>query len=127
PDGRCKTFDIRADGFVRSEGVGVVVLKPLSKALADGNPIYALIRGSAANNDGRSSGLLMTPGEAGQEAVLREAYRVAGLAPQQVDYVEAHGTGTSVGDPVEARALGAVMSESRPAERPCRVGSVKSN
>jgi acyl transferase domain-containing protein len=127
PDGRCKAFDARADGFVRSEGVAVVVLKRLSDAVADSDPIYAVIRGSAVNNDGRSSGLLITPGQRGQEAVLREAYRHAGVLPGHVQYVEAHGTGTSVGDPVEARALGRVIADGRPPDRPCLVGSVKTN
>jgi acyl transferase domain-containing protein/aryl carrier-like protein len=126
PDGRCKAFDARADGFVRSDGVGVVVLKPLSQAQAEGDPVYAVIRGSAVNNDGRDNGL-MTPSRKGQEAVLREAYRNAGLWPSQVDYVEAHGTGTSVGDPIEAQALGAVLSQGRPKHRPCVIGSVKTN
>src|SRR5437868_8447985 len=93
PDGRCKAFDARANGFVRSEGVGIVVLKPLSRALADSNPIYAVIRGSAVTNDGRSSGLLMTPGRQGQELALRKAYAMAGIAPSKVQYIEAHGTG----------------------------------
>ena len=91
-DGRCKTFDARADGYVRSEGAGVVVLKPLSKAVADGDPIYAIIRGSAVNQDGRSNGL-MAPNPAAQEAVLREAYRQAAVSPGKVQYVEAHGHG----------------------------------
>ena len=127
PGGRCRAFDAGADGFVRSEGVALLVLKPLARALADGDPIYALIRGSAVNNDGRSSGLLMTPGRPGQEAVLRQAYADAGLPPAAVQYVEAHGTGTRVGDPVEAAALGAVLGQGRDAARPLAVGSVKSN
>ena len=105
PDGRCKTFDARANGYVRSEGAGVVVLKPLSRALADGDPIYAVIRGSAVNQDGRSNGL-MAPNPLAQEAVLREAYRRAGVSPGDVQYVEAHGTGTLLGDPIEVKALG---------------------
>ena len=126
PDGRCKAFDARANGYVRSEGAGVVVLKPLSKALTDGDPIYAVIRGSAVNQDGRSNGL-MAPNPAAQEAVLREAYRQAGVSPGQVQYVEAHGTGTLLGDPIEAQALGAVLGVERPPERPCALGSVKTN
>jgi amino acid adenylation domain-containing protein/non-ribosomal peptide synthase protein (TIGR01720 family) len=124
-DGRCKAFSARADGIVRSEGAGLVVLKPLARALADGDPVRAVIRGSAVNNDG--SGPLMTPSRAGQEAVLRAACRAAGLAPHEVDYVEAHGTGTPVGDRVEAEALAAVAAAGRPAARPCLVGSVKTN
>jgi acyl transferase domain-containing protein/acyl carrier protein len=127
PDGRCKAFDARANGFIRSDGVGVLVLKPLSRAMADGDPIYALIRGSAVNNDGQTSGLLMTPGQKGQEAMLVEAYRNAGVDPAQVQYVEAHGTGTKVGDPTEARALGVVLGAGRAKERPCVIGSVKTN
>ena len=105
PDGRCKAFDARANGYVRSEGAGVVVLKPLSRALADADPIYAVVRGSAVNQDGRSNGL-MAPNPLAQEAVLREAYRRAGVSPGDVQYVEAHGTGTLLGDPIEAKALG---------------------
>ncbi|MFQ5794230.1 MAG: SDR family NAD(P)-dependent oxidoreductase [Candidatus Bipolaricaulia bacterium] len=127
PDGRCKFCDARADGFVRSDGVGIVVLKPVSMAQRDGDPIYAVIRGSAVNNDGNSSGLLMTPSQKGQEAVLRQAYRDAGVPPGRVHYVEAHGTGTSVGDPVELQALGTVLAEGRPKDRPCVIGSVKTN
>jgi acyl transferase domain-containing protein len=126
PDGRCKAFDARANGYVRSEGAGVVVLKPLSKALADGDPIYAVIRGSAVNQDGRSNGL-MAPNPRAQEAVLREAYRQAGVSPGKVQYVEAHGTGTFLGDPIEAQALGAVLGVERPPGRPCALGAVKTN
>lgn len=127
PDGRCKFGDARADGYVRSEGTGVVVLKLLSRALADGDRVYATIEGSAVNNDGRSSGFLTTPGPAGQEEMLRLAYRNAGIAPGRVAYVEAHGTGTRAGDPVEIQALGAVMGEGRAEGQPCRLGSVKTN
>ncbi|HWE61366.1 MAG TPA: type I polyketide synthase, partial [Chloroflexota bacterium] len=127
PDGRCKFGDLRADGFVRSDGVGIVVLKPLSRARADGDPIYAVIRGSAVNDDGRGSGFLMTPSRAGQEAVLREAYRRAGVSPGRVQYVEAHGTGTPVGDSVELQALGTVLAEGRSPDHPCVVGSLKTN
>jgi acyl transferase domain-containing protein/acyl carrier protein len=126
PDGRCKTFDARADGYVRSEGCGVVVLKPLSRALADGDPIYAVIRGSAVGHDGRTNGLL-APSRQAQEAVLQAAYRQAGVSPGQVQYVEAHGTGTFLGDPIEAEALGAVLAIGRPSGRPCAVGAVKTN
>jgi acyl transferase domain-containing protein/acyl carrier protein len=126
PDGRCKAFDARANGYVRSEGAGLVVLKPLSRALADGDPIYAVIRGSAVNQDGRSNGL-MAPNPLAQEAVLREAYRRAGVSPGHVQYVEAHGTGTFLGDPIEAKALGTVLAIDRPPGRPCALGSVKTN
>jgi len=127
PDGRCKVFDARADGFVRSEGIGVILLKPLAQAQADGDTIYAVIRGSATNNDGRSSGFLMTPGRQGQEAVIRMACQNAGVSAGEIQYVEAHGTGTSVGDPVEARALGEVLSEGRSADSRCFIGSAKAN
>ena len=127
PDGRCKFGDASADGYVRSEGAGLVVLKPLSSALRDGDRIYALIRGSAVNNDGRSSGFLTTPGGVGQEEALRLAYRHAGVSPGEVDYVEAHGTGTRAGDPVEIQALGAVLGEGRALGARCRIGSVKTN
>jgi amino acid adenylation domain-containing protein len=125
PDGRCKVFDAKADGYVRGEGAGLVVLKRLRDALADGDPIYAVIRGSAVHQDGRTNGL-MAPSRDSQEAVLRAAWRDAAVPPQHVQYVEAHGTGTLLGDSIEARALGAVMGASR-LNGPCFVGSVKSN
>jgi acyl transferase domain-containing protein len=127
PDGRCKFGDARADGYVRSEGAAVVVLKPLAQAQADGDPIYAIIRGGAVSNDGRSSGFLATPGSAGQEETLRRAYQNAGVSPGSVAYVEAHGTGTRAGDPVELRAIHNVFSLDRPAGFPCLVGSHKTN
>ncbi|MGB3892821.1 MAG: beta-ketoacyl synthase N-terminal-like domain-containing protein, partial [Mycolicibacter sinensis] len=126
PDGRCKTFDADADGYVRGEGAGVVVLKPLSKALEDNDPIYAVIRGSATNSDGRTNGLIAPSGRA-QEGVLTEAFRRAGLPAGAVQYIEAHGTGTSIGDAIEANALGAVLAEGRPQDSRCLVGSVKTN
>ncbi|WP_437597390.1 SDR family NAD(P)-dependent oxidoreductase [Sorangium sp. So ce590] len=126
PDGRSKAFDARANGYARGEGGGVVVLKPLSLALAAGDPIYCVIRGSAVNNDGLSNGL-SAPNPKAQEALLREAYARARVRPEQVDYVEAHGTGTILGDPIEARALSAVLCADRPPERPLRIGSVKTN
>ena len=127
PDGRCKFGDARANGYVRSEGAGIVVLKPLAKALTDGDPIYAVIRGSAVNNDGRTGDYMTTPSRTGQERMLRLAYRDAGLSPGRVQYVEAHGTGTIAGDPVEVTALGNVLSTDRPPEKPCYIGSVKTN
>ena len=126
PDGRCKAFDAAANGYVRSEGCGVVVLKPLSRAIADGDPVYAVIRGSAVNQDGRSNGLTAPNGQA-QEAVLRPAYRDAGVVPADIDVIEAHGTGTALGDPIEALALGNVLAEDRPTDRPVLLGSVKTN
>jgi len=126
PDGRCKTFDASADGYVRGEGAGIVVLKPLERALADHDAIRAVIRGGAVGQDGRTNGL-MAPNRLSQEDVLRAAYRHSGVAPSEVDYVEAHGTGTALGDTMEAQALGGVVGQDRPPERPCAVGSVKSN
>ncbi len=127
PDGRCKTFDAAADGTTRSEGAGVVVLKPLSSALGDGDRIYALILGSAVTHDGRQGAPFMTPSRQGQEAMLRAAYRDAGVTPTQVGYVEAHGTGTVSGDPTEVSALGAVLAAGRDPRAPLLIGSVKSN
>jgi acyl transferase domain-containing protein/acyl carrier protein len=126
PDGRCKTFDAAADGFVRSEGCAVIALKRLSDALTDGSPILAVIRSSAVNSDGRSSGLTAPNGLA-QQALLRTALQEAELTPADIDYVEAHGTGTPLGDPIEVEALGAVMCEGRLATRPLTIGSVKTN
>ncbi|MEU6594753.1 type I polyketide synthase, partial [Streptomyces sp. NPDC046881] len=126
PDGRCFTFDARANGYVRGEGGGVVVLKPLARAVADGDPVHCVIRGSAVNNDGGGDGLTV-PLQSGQEQVLRLAYERAGIDPAHVGYVELHGTGTKVGDPVEAAALGAVLGAGREPGRPLRVGSAKTN
>ena len=126
-DGRCKFGDASADGYVRSEGVGVVVLKRLSRARADRDTIHAVILGSAVNNDGHTGGSLGTPGRSGQEDLLRAAYRRAGIAPTAVQYVEAHGTGTRAGDPVELAALGSVLGRGRGGAQPCFVGSVKTN
>ncbi|MFF3247336.1 beta-ketoacyl synthase N-terminal-like domain-containing protein, partial [Streptomyces sp. NPDC002870] len=126
PDGRCHTFDARANGYVRGEGGGLVVLKTLSRALADGDQIHCVIRGTAMNNDGGGEGLT-APDRAAQEDVLREAYRRAGVNPADVQYVELHGTGTKLGDPIEAAALGAVLGGARPADSPLLVGSVKTN
>ena len=125
-DGRCKTFDARADGYVRGEGCGVVVLKRLSDALRDGDTILAVIRGSAINHDGRSNGLT-APNGLSQQAVIRQALENAGVAPAQITYVEAHGTGTSLGDPIEVQSLRAVLDEGRPPDQPYLVGSVKTN
>ncbi len=126
PDGRCKAFDARANGYTRAEGAGIVVLKPLPDAIADGDQIYAVIRGSAINEDGHTSGITV-PGRAAQERMLREAYRRAGFSPGDVQYIEAHGTGTPVGDPIEANALGTVLSTGRPPGNYCIMGSVKTN
>ena len=124
-DGRCKAFDTSADGYVRSEGCGMLVLKRLSDAQRDGDRVLALIRGSALNQDGRSSGLT-APNGAAQEAVIRAALANARLSPTDISVVEAHGTGTSFGDPIEMNALGRVFGQRDP-QRPLIVGSVKTN
>jgi acyl transferase domain-containing protein/acyl carrier protein len=125
-DGRCKTFDASADGYVRGEGCGVIVLKRLSDALAAGDPILALIRGSAINHDGRSSGFTVPNGIA-QQALIREALDNAGVEAEQVSYIEAHGTGTPIGDPIEIRALGEVFGKGRNPEQRLLIGSAKTN
>ncbi len=125
-DGRCKTFDAAADGFGRGEGCGVVVLKRLSDAIANGDNILALIRGSAVNHDGPSGGLTVPNGLA-QQAMIRQALADARVRPAEVSYVEAHGTGTSLGDPIEVRALGAVLGEGRTENNRLMIGSAKSN
>src|SRR5260370_15996477 len=126
PTGRCKTFDGGADGYVRGEGCGVIVLKRFSDAVRDKDNILALIRGSAVNQDGRSSSLTAPNGLA-QQALVRQALNVAGIRPSEVDYIEAHGTGTALGDPIELEALGKVLGEGRDARHPFLVGSVKTN
>jgi phthiocerol/phenolphthiocerol synthesis type-I polyketide synthase C len=126
PTGRCRPFDAAGDGYVRSEGGAVVILQPLAQAIAENNPVYAVIVGSGVNSDGRTTGLAM-PNQAAQEALLRRVYRDAGIDPGEITYVEAHGTGTSVGDPIECAALGTVLGVSRPSGDCCRIGSVKSN
>ncbi|HEX8108313.1 MAG TPA: type I polyketide synthase, partial [Kofleriaceae bacterium] len=125
-DGRCKTFSAAANGYVRAEGCGVVYLKRLSDARRDGDRVLAVVRGSAANQDGASAGLTV-PSGAAQEAVIRRALQVAGIAPGDVGYIEAHGTGTSLGDPIELNALGAVFAAGRDRARPLVIGSVKTN
>ena len=125
-DGRCKTFDARADGFVRGEGCGIVVLKRLSDAIANRDQILAVIHGSAVNQDGRSGGLTVPNGLA-QQAVVRQALASARLDPSAVSYVEAHGTGTPLGDPIEVEALGTVFGAGRPADSPLVIGSAKAN
>lgn len=126
PDGHCKTFDAAADGYIRSEGCGMVVLKRLDDALRDHDPIVAVIRGSAVNHDGRSNGLTAPNGTA-QEAVIRQALVNASVSPSELQYVETHGTGTPLGDPIELIALGNVLCHGRAAEEPLYVGSVKTN
>ncbi|MEU9250574.1 type I polyketide synthase [Streptomyces sp. NPDC048270] len=126
PDGQCRAFDADANGYVRGEGCGVVVLRRLADARRQGDRIYAVIRGSAVNNDGTTDGLA-TPSADTQAEVLRSAWREAGAAPGTVAYVEAHGTGTRRGDPIEAAALGSVFGEGRKDGDPLRIGSAKTN
>ncbi len=126
PDGRCKAFSESANGFVRGEGCGMILLKRLPDAIRDRNRILAVIRGSACNQDGRSSGLTVPNGPS-QEAVIAAALADAGMNPNDVDYIEAHGTGTSLGDPIEAGALNAVFTDRSKTSGPLLVGSVKTN
>ncbi|MFI7354933.1 type I polyketide synthase [Streptomyces avidinii] len=123
-DGRCKPFSADADGIGRSDGVGLVVLRRLEDALADGRRIYAVLRGSAVNQDGRSNGVI-APNRWSQQRVLNSAYRRAGVTADRVAFVEAHGTGTVLGDAIECAALGAVHGI--PRDTPCAIGSVKGN
>jgi acyl transferase domain-containing protein/thioesterase domain-containing protein/acyl carrier protein len=124
PDGRCKAFDASANGFVRAEGVGAIVLKPLFAAQADHDRIYAVIRGTAANQDGRTNGITV-PSRQAQEALIRQACVSAGVSPAHIGYVEAHGTGTPIGDPIEAAALSSALCQGR--KHSCPIGSVKTN
>jgi acyl transferase domain-containing protein/acyl carrier protein/phospholipid N-methyltransferase len=126
PDGRCKTFDESANGYVRGEGCGIVVLKRLSDAIADRDNIIGVIRGLAVNQDGSSGGLTVPSGPS-QQKVIRQALANAGIDANAVSYIEAHGTGTSLGDPIEIASLGAVFGKDRPEDHPLVVGSVKTN
>lgn len=126
PDSRCKTFDASADGYARGEGCGVVVLKRLDDAIADGDHIRAVIRGTAINHDGPSSGLTV-PNRGAQQQVIESALKDGGVDPLDVGYIEAHGTGTALGDPIEIGALGDALGRNRSPDRPLRVGSVKTN
>ncbi len=126
PDGKCRAFDAGANGFVRGEGAGMVLLKPLSAAVADGDKIYAVIRATSANQDGHTNGIML-PGEEAQARLVREACRDAGIDPSAVGYVEAHGTGTAVGDPIEAHALSEALCADRSPDAPLLIGSVKTN
>lgn len=125
-DGRCKTFDAQADGYVRSEGIGVVVLKLLSQAQADGDRIYAVIRGSGINHNGSGNGLI-SPNMQAQIDLLQRVYQQANIDPSSTNYIEAHGTATLIGDALEMKALGAVVGKNRTPDNPCRVGCVKTN
>ncbi|MDM8560650.1 amino acid adenylation domain-containing protein [Candidatus Parabeggiatoa sp. HSG14] len=125
-DGRCKTFDASADGYVRGEGCGIVILKRLSDAVRDKDNILALIKGSAVNQDGRSNGLT-APNSLSQQAVIRQALENANVRPTQISYIETHGTGTSLGDPIEVNALKKVLMEGRSKDQPAWIGSVKTN
>lgn len=125
-DARCKSFDASGDGYARGEGAGVVVVKPLRAAQRDRDRIYALIRATGANQDGRTVGITV-PSEEAQRALLRQVFAEAGVSPADVHVIEAHGTGTRAGDPVEARALGSVIGEHRAAGREAYLGSVKTN
>nr|WP_254893529.1 type I polyketide synthase [Enterobacter cloacae] len=125
PDGRCKTFDARADGYVRGEGCGVVVLKPLTQALADGDRVYATLVASAVNQDGRSNGIT-APNGPSQQAVIRRAMAEAGVDSDSIDYIEAHGTGTALGDLIEYQALETVFTD-RKTSVPVQMGSIKTN
>ncbi len=125
PEGHCKAFADGADGFVRSEGAGMVLLKPLARAVADGDRIYAVVLATGVNQDGRTSGISL-PNQASQEDLVRETCRRAGVPPSRIQYVEAHGTGTAVGDPIEANAIGNVLAAGREPADACVLGSVKS-
>ena len=126
PDGRCKAFDASADGYARGEGGAVVVIKPLSQALSDGDRVYAQILGTAVTQDGHTDGITV-PSEDAQRAAITTALQRAGVQPGDVGYVEAHGTGTPVGDPVETRALAGALAADRSADDPLLIGSVKTN
>ncbi len=126
PNGQCFAFDARANGYVRGEGVGMIAIKPLAKALSDRDPMYAVIRAAVVNQDGRTNAMTV-PGLESQSEMLEEAYEQAGIAPGRVCYMEAHGTGTPVGDPIEVQALGRVLSRERPEGKDCVIGSVKTN
>jgi acyl transferase domain-containing protein/acyl carrier protein len=126
PQGRCRAFDSRADGYVRGEGAGVVLLKPLAAALHDDDPIYAVIRATGVNQDGQTAGISL-PNQDAQEQLITSVYQQAGVLPGEVQYIEAHGTGTKAGDPVEARALHRALSIGRQPGDRCLVGSVKTN
>jgi len=125
PEGRCYSFDERAQGYGRGEGVGCMLLKPLDKAIQDGDPIRAIIRGTGSNQDGKTPGITF-PNRTAQESLVRSVYAKAGLNPAETEFVETHGTGTQAGDPIEAAAIASVFGR-RSAEKPLCIGSIKSN
>src|SRR4029077_3377513 len=125
-EGRCKAFDASADGFVRGEGAGMVLLKRLSQAIADGDPIQGVIIGSALNQDGHTNGISLPSAEA-QARLIRDACIDAGISPARIGVGEAHGTGTAVGDPIEAHALANALCADRSTSSPLLIGSVKTN
>lgn len=126
PDGHCRPFDAQASGTIEGQGVGIVVLKPLAQALADGDAVYAVVKGSAVNNDGRDKMGFTAPSESRQQAVIAKALADADVTPADISYVEAHGTGTPLGDPIEIAGLKAAFAGQQ-AEHACAIGSVKSN
>ena len=126
PDGRCRAFDARANGFVRSEGSGMVVLKPLRQALNDRDRIYAVILGTGSNQDARTPGITV-PSLKAQAQLIERIYQEVGIDPAEVGYIEAHGTGTAVGDPIETQAIGTVVGRHHSHQNPCYIGSVKTN
>ncbi len=126
PEYRCKTFDKSANGYVRSEGIGLVILKRLEEALQEGDRIYAVIKATASNQDGHTNGIT-APNQSSQEKLLQQVYRQAGIEYSAVNYVECHGTGTALGDPIEVGALNAVLGQGRTSANRCRLGSVKTN
>ncbi|RHZ60784.1 hypothetical protein CDV55_106439 [Aspergillus turcosus] len=126
PEGRCYTFDEKANGYARGEGIGCLILKPLKDAIRDNDPIRAVIRGSGSNQDGRTPGITL-PSGASQEALIRHVYSMAGLQPHDTEFVETHGTGTQAGDPIETGALARVFCADRNPDKPLRIGSIKTN
>ena len=126
PDGRCYTFDERANGYARGEAVGCLLLKPLADALRDRDTVRAIIRGSGSNQDGRTPGITLPSGTA-QETLIRDVYSRAGLCPSETEVIEAHGTGTQAGDPVETGAISRVFCTTRPLDQRLRIGSIKTN
>ncbi|KAH1665525.1 hypothetical protein KXX15_008356 [Aspergillus fumigatus] len=126
PEGRCYTFDEKSNGYARGEGIGCLILKPLTVAIRDKDPIRAVIRGSGSNQDGRTPGITL-PSGASQEALIRHVYNMAGLHPHDTEFVETHGTGTQAGDPIETGALARVFCVGRNSDKPLRIGSIKTN